>query len=127
MFKLFYFKNVAITVIEFFFASILNISLEICPNVLQIGPYGTQTQLAVVPPVAIATTSSGDDDDPPPPPSPPKPKVEKLPPNWKSAKDSEGKTYYYHTVTRFVCLMMTFSFSLFMQALNRFLLVLENT
>ncbi|XP_062602613.1 microtubule-associated protein futsch-like [Saccostrea cucullata] len=65
-----------------------------------IGPYGTQTQLAVVPPVAIATTSSADDDDPPPPPSPPKPKVEKLPPNWKSAKDSEGKTYYYHTVTR---------------------------
>lgn len=66
----------------------------------QIGPYGTQTQLAVVPPVAIATTSTGDDDEPPPPPSPPKPKVEKLPPNWKSAKDSEGKAYYYHTVTR---------------------------
>lgn len=65
-----------------------------------IGPYGTQTQLAVVPPVAIATTSTGDDDEPPPPPSPPKPKVEKLPPNWKSAKDSEGKAYYYHTVTR---------------------------
>lgn len=42
------------------------------------------------------------EDDPPPPPSPPKPKVTKLPPNWKMAKDSEGKTYYYHTVTRYL-------------------------
>lgn len=46
------------------------------------------------------TANSMSEDDPPPPPSPPKPKVTKLPPNWKMAKDSEGKTYYYHTVTR---------------------------
>ncbi|XP_072181261.1 uncharacterized protein [Diadema setosum] len=34
-------------------------------------------------------------------PSPPaKPKPAKLPPNWKTAQDSEGKTYYYHSITR---------------------------
>ncbi|CAH1789994.1 unnamed protein product [Owenia fusiformis] len=40
-------------------------------------------------------------DLPPPPPSPPaKIKPVKLPPNWKTAKDADNKTYYYHTVTR---------------------------
>ena len=38
---------------------------------------------------------------PPPPPQPPKPKSKKLPPNWKTATDAEGKQYYYHTVTRY--------------------------
>ncbi|XP_064647183.1 uncharacterized protein LOC135500005 isoform X2 [Lineus longissimus] len=41
-----------------------------------------------------------EEDLPPPPPSPPKPKKQKLPPNWKSAKDAEGKTYYYHSITK---------------------------
>ncbi|KAM9288233.1 histone-lysine N-methyltransferase SETD2 [Cariama cristata] len=35
-----------------------------------------------------------------PPPSPPKPKTIVLPPNWKTARDPEGKIYYYHVVTR---------------------------
>uniref|UniRef100_A0A8C5X6R1 [histone H3]-lysine(36) N-trimethyltransferase n=1 Tax=Malurus cyaneus samueli TaxID=2593467 RepID=A0A8C5X6R1_9PASS len=35
-----------------------------------------------------------------PPPSPPKPKTIILPPNWKTARDPEGKIYYYHVVTR---------------------------
>ncbi|XP_033101978.1 uncharacterized protein LOC117105068 isoform X2 [Anneissia japonica] len=33
-------------------------------------------------------------------PSPPKPPPNKLPPNWKTATDSEGKVYYYHALTR---------------------------
>lgn len=37
-----------------------------------------------------------------PPPSPPKPKTIVLPPNWKTARDPEGKIYYYHVVTRWV-------------------------
>lgn len=37
-----------------------------------------------------------------PPPSPPKPKTIVLPPNWKVARDPEGKIYYYHIVTRLV-------------------------
>lgn len=39
-----------------------------------------------------------------PPPSPPKPKTIVLPPNWKVARDPEGKIYYYHIVTRLVFL-----------------------
>lgn len=39
-----------------------------------------------------------------PPPSPPKPKTIILPPNWKVARDPEGKIYYYHIVTRLVLL-----------------------
>ncbi|XP_031199892.1 histone-lysine N-methyltransferase SETD2 isoform X5 [Mastomys coucha] len=35
-----------------------------------------------------------------PPPSPPKPKTIVLPPNWKTARDPEGKMYYYHVITR---------------------------
>lgn len=41
-----------------------------------------------------------EEEDIPPPPSPPKGKAIVLPPNWKTAKDAEGKLYYYHTVTR---------------------------
>lgn len=50
---------------------------------------------------STATRASRDPrEPPPPPPSPPKPKAPRLPPNWRTAKDSEGKTYYYHSVTR---------------------------
>ncbi|KAG8535057.1 hypothetical protein GDO81_029565, partial [Engystomops pustulosus] len=35
-----------------------------------------------------------------PPPSPPKPKTIVLPPHWKTARDPEGKIYYYHVITR---------------------------
>nr|XP_058913501.1 histone-lysine N-methyltransferase SETD2-like [Kogia breviceps] len=35
-----------------------------------------------------------------PPPFPPKPKTIVLPPNWKTARDPEGKIYYYHVITR---------------------------
>ncbi|XP_053569697.1 histone-lysine N-methyltransferase SETD2 isoform X2 [Bombina bombina] len=35
-----------------------------------------------------------------PPPSPPKPKTIVLPPEWKTARDPEGKIYYYHVITR---------------------------
>ncbi|XP_043921962.1 histone-lysine N-methyltransferase SETD2 [Protopterus annectens] len=35
-----------------------------------------------------------------PPPSPPQPKTIVLPLNWKTAKDPEGKIYYYHMITR---------------------------
>lgn len=41
-----------------------------------------------------------EEEDVPPPPSPPKVKELLLPPNWKSARDSDGRMYYYHTVTR---------------------------
>lgn len=41
-----------------------------------------------------------------PPPSPPKPKTIVLPPNWKVARDPEGKIYYYHIVTRLVLLCL---------------------
>ena len=37
-----------------------------------------------------------------PPPSPPKPKTIVLPPNWKVARDPEGKIYYYHIASRLV-------------------------
>uniref|UniRef100_A0A087X778 [histone H3]-lysine(36) N-trimethyltransferase n=1 Tax=Poecilia formosa TaxID=48698 RepID=A0A087X778_POEFO len=35
-----------------------------------------------------------------PPPSPPKPKTIVLPPNWKAARDPEGKIYYCHFASR---------------------------
>lgn len=65
---------------------------------------GMQNPLASVGAPAVTTTvisnKTSEDEDVPPPPSPPKPKPIKLPPNWKSAKDAEGKVYYYHTSTR---------------------------
>ena len=50
----------------------------------------------------VSTDAQVQDLPPPPPSPPPKPKQQKLPPNWKTAKDAEGKTYFYHTVTRYV-------------------------
>ena len=47
-----------------------------------------------------------EEEDVPPPPSPPKSKAIVLPPNWKTARDAEGKMYYYHTVTRLVSVFM---------------------
>ena len=59
------------------------------------------TTPAATPKQTTTTTASTEPQaaDPPDPPPPP-PKKAKLPPKWKSAKDEEGKTYYYHTVTR---------------------------
>ncbi|CAH1391554.1 unnamed protein product [Nezara viridula] len=37
---------------------------------------------------------------PPPPPPPPQHVCIRLPPKWRSAKDKEGRIYYYHTKTR---------------------------
>ena len=31
-----------------------------------------------------------------------KPEERKLPPHWRTAKDGEGKIYYYHAITRWV-------------------------
>lgn len=49
---------------------------------------------------AASDTQAVEEDDVPPPPSPPKSKELALPPNWKTARDGEGRLYYYHTVTR---------------------------
>ena len=43
--------------------------------------------------------SHRDVDDAPPPPSPPALR-EMLPPNWKMARDPEGRVYYFHNFTR---------------------------
>jgi peptidoglycan hydrolase-like protein with peptidoglycan-binding domain len=60
-------------------------------------PAAAATAAAVIAPEPQAAVAAvADPPDPPPPP----PKKSKLPPKWKSAKDEEGKTYYYHTVTR---------------------------
>ena len=62
------------------------------------GQLSLQSRLAAM----AQEATQAEDEEPPPPPSPPRPKVERLPPNWKSAKDSEGKMYYYHSVTRYM-------------------------
>ncbi|XP_038664840.1 histone-lysine N-methyltransferase SETD2 isoform X2 [Scyliorhinus canicula] len=58
-------------------------------------PYGPATQ-QIVQPELIVVNSLLDL----PPPSPPKPKTIILPSNWKTARDPEGKIYYYHVITR---------------------------
>ncbi|XP_060679710.1 histone-lysine N-methyltransferase SETD2 isoform X3 [Hemiscyllium ocellatum] len=58
-------------------------------------PYGQTTQ-QIVQPELIVVSSLLDL----PPPSPPKPKTIILPSNWKTARDPEGKIYYYHVITR---------------------------
>ncbi|GAB1600835.1 uncharacterized protein LOC115232341 [Argonauta hians] len=72
----------------------INQGLYACQQVDQL------QQLQISNMVLPSTTTTTGDDEPPPPPSPPKPKVTKLPANWKIAKDAEGKQYYYHTLTR---------------------------
>uniref|UniRef100_A0A8D2L5A9 Histone-lysine N-methyltransferase SETD2 n=2 Tax=Varanus komodoensis TaxID=61221 RepID=A0A8D2L5A9_VARKO len=77
--------------------------------------YTAHPQGVVVQPTAAVTTIVATGQPPPiqqpelvvtnnlldlPPPSPPKPKTIVLPPNWKTARDPEGKIYYYHVVTR---------------------------
>lgn len=52
-------------------------------------------QMEYQPPIAESK-----EEEAPPPPSPPTAPVSKLPPNWKSAKDSENRVYYYHAYTR---------------------------
>ena len=49
---------------------------------------------------AAPTTVIQDIPSPPAPNPPAREKPPPLPPNWKTAKDSDGKIYYYHTVTR---------------------------
>ncbi|CAI9716650.1 histone-lysine N-methyltransferase SETD2-like isoform X3 [Octopus vulgaris] len=74
----------------------INQGLFACQQVDQLQQL--QMQNIVLP--STTSTNAATDDEPPPPPSPPKPKVTKLPANWKIAKDAEGKQYYYHTLTR---------------------------
>jgi hypothetical protein len=72
------------------------------PGVLDINahPHVPVTVPAPAPAPAPAPISRDPREPPPPPPSPPKSKPQRLPPNWKIAKDAEGKTYFYHSVTR---------------------------
>lgn len=51
-------------------------------------------------PTASTSAVSTGADEPPPPPADPKSTEPKLPADWKSAKDAQGRTYYYHQVTR---------------------------
>ncbi len=63
---------------------------------------GTVAAAQPAPTPAPATTAAVIQDIPSPPaPNPPAKEVPPpLPQNWKTAKDSDGKIYYYHTVTR---------------------------
>ncbi|KAG1683065.1 Histone-lysine N-methyltransferase SETD2 [Nymphon striatum] len=56
-------------------------------------PGGQPTPVVIMPEAEVK-------DPAPPPPSPPKSRKDMLPPNWKAAKDTDGNTYYYHSITR---------------------------
>lgn len=74
------------------------------PVTLQQQQLAYQQQMALQQMAAMQQTGQpmpgGEEDDVPPPPSPPKASGSTLPPNWKTARDAEGRLYYYHTVTR---------------------------
>ncbi|XP_073407265.1 histone-lysine N-methyltransferase SETD2 isoform X2 [Dendrobates tinctorius] len=70
--------------------------IQPAPPVAAIVPPGQppamqQSEMGMAPPNGIMDL---------PPPSPPKPKTIVLPPSWKTARDPEGKIYYYHVITR---------------------------
>lgn len=48
----------------------------------------------------MATGAAAGADAPPPPPADPQPTELDLPADWRSAKDAQGRTYYYHKLTR---------------------------
>ncbi|KAH9489593.1 hypothetical protein Btru_036451, partial [Bulinus truncatus] len=68
----------------------------------------SQAQVQLAPAAHLPATSKTSsalselemEEEVPPPPSPPTVPVTKLPPNWKTAKDNEGRIYYYHAFTR---------------------------
>ncbi|XP_058413046.1 histone-lysine N-methyltransferase SETD2 isoform X3 [Diceros bicornis minor] len=69
---------------------------QTCPTVYGVTSPYSQTAPPIVQPEMVVTNNLLDL----PPPSPPKPKTIVLPPNWKTARDPEGKIYYYHVITR---------------------------
>nr|XP_035963595.1 histone-lysine N-methyltransferase SETD2 isoform X4 [Halichoerus grypus] len=69
---------------------------QTCPTVYGVTSPYSQTTPPIVQPEMVVTNNLLDL----PPPSPPKPKTIVLPPNWKTARDPEGKIYYYHVITR---------------------------
>uniref|UniRef100_A0A4X1T5F4 Histone-lysine N-methyltransferase SETD2 n=1 Tax=Sus scrofa TaxID=9823 RepID=A0A4X1T5F4_PIG len=69
---------------------------QTCPAVYGVTSPYSQTTPPIVQPEMVVTNNLLDL----PPPSPPKPKTIILPPNWKTARDPEGKIYYYHVITR---------------------------
>ncbi|KAK2514029.1 hypothetical protein Q9233_015142 [Columba guinea] len=69
---------------------------QTCQTVYGVTSPYSQTTPPIVQPELVVTNNLLDL----PPPSPPKPKTIVLPPNWKTARDPEGKIYYYHVVTR---------------------------
>ena len=56
------------------------------------------------------TVTNRDPREPPPPPPSPPPKVKKpkLPKGWRTAKDQDGKVYYYHSITRYETVAIVF-------------------
>nr|XP_038937539.1 histone-lysine N-methyltransferase SETD2 isoform X4 [Rattus norvegicus] len=69
---------------------------QTCSTVYGVTSPYSQTTPPIVQPEMVVTNNLLDL----PPPSPPKPKTIVLPPNWKTARDPEGKIYYYHVITR---------------------------
>ncbi|XP_070431575.1 histone-lysine N-methyltransferase SETD2 isoform X2 [Equus przewalskii] len=69
---------------------------QTCPTVYGVTSPYSQTTPPIVQAEMVVTNNLLDL----PPPSPPKPKTIVLPPNWKTARDPEGKIYYYHVITR---------------------------
>ena len=66
----------------------------------QLANLAPSTAAPAAAPTAAPATVIQDIPSPPAPNPPAREKPPPLPPNWKTAKDSDGKIYYYHTVTR---------------------------